>query len=139
VGGVAGSTDVAVNTPAPVSDAAENRAVGVVLEPVDGVRLPWLEEPQDIRRDLRASVLQGADWRTGFSDEVCIGVWLWERWRPTLEGRGMHREEFLDVVVDFGRELWLWLMGDRIWDQYLPALAGRVARRLPPQPDIAAS
>ncbi len=114
--------------------------VSGVLEPVEGVRLPWPEEPVDIRRDLRASVLDGADWRTGFSDEVCIGVWLWERWRPTLEGKGMHREEFIDVVVAYGqRELWLWLMGERIWDQYLPALAGRVARRLPQAVVLAAS
>jgi hypothetical protein len=105
--------------------------VSGVLEPVEGVRLPWPPEPVEIRRDLRDAVLGGADWRTGFSDEVCIGVWLWEQWRPTLEPKGMHREEFLEVVVAYGRELWLWLQGERIWDQFLPALAGRVARRLP--------
>jgi hypothetical protein len=105
--------------------------VSGVLEPAEGLRLTWPPEPTDIRAELRASMLTGLDWRKGFSDEVCIGVWLWEQWRPTLEGHGLHREEFLDVVVAFGRELWLWLMGERSWDQFLPALAGRVARRLP--------
>jgi hypothetical protein len=34
------------------------------------------------------------------------------------------------VVAD-QRELWLWLMGERPWIQFLAALAGRVVRRMP--------
>ena len=43
----------------------------------------------------------------------------------------MTREHFVDVVSANDRELWLWLMGDRQWIQFLGALAGRVGRRLP--------
>jgi hypothetical protein len=45
----------------------------------------------------------------------------------------MDREAFIDVVVGYGRELWLWLMGERQWGQFLDGLAGRVTRRLPPR------
>jgi hypothetical protein len=105
--------------------------VSVFLEPTEDVRLELPDEPLDIRRGLRDVLLQGADWREGFSNDICIGVWLWERWRPVLEPQGMDREAFIDVVIAYGRELWLWLMGERLWEQCVSGLAGRVARRLP--------
>jgi len=43
----------------------------------------------------------------------------------------LSREEFVDVVIANKRELWLWLMGERQWIQFLSGLAGRVIRRLP--------
>jgi succinate dehydrogenase flavin-adding protein (antitoxin of CptAB toxin-antitoxin module) len=43
----------------------------------------------------------------------------------------MSRERFVEVVTANDRELWLWLMGERQWTQFLTALAGRVVRRLP--------
>jgi hypothetical protein len=105
--------------------------VNATLEPAEGLILDSPDEPVEIKKGLRESMLAGSDWRSGFRDEICIGVWLWERWRPALEPRGMDRESFIDVVVAHGRELWLWLMGERTWEQFLPSLAGRVARRLP--------
>ena len=102
-----------------------------VVEPVEGVRLEHPAEPAAMRDELRDALLAGVDWREGFSDEVCVGVWLWERWRPALEPAGMEREAFVDVVIGYRRELWLWLMGERGWDQVVAGLAGRVARRLP--------
>jgi len=95
------------------------------------VHLAGLDEPVEMRDGLRTAILEGADWREGFTNDICIGVFLWERWRPTLEPAGMDREAFVDVVVDYGRELWLWLMGERRWDEFVVGLAGRVSRRLP--------
>ncbi len=43
----------------------------------------------------------------------------------------MSREDFVEVVIANKRELWLWLMGERQWIQFLSGLAGRVVRRLP--------
>jgi hypothetical protein len=43
----------------------------------------------------------------------------------------LSREDFFDHVIAFRRELWLWLIGDRQWLQYVTGLAGRVVRRLP--------
>ena len=102
-----------------------------VVEPAEGLRLEHPDEPVEMRDALRDALLAGTDWREGFSDDICIGLWLWERWRPALEPAGMSREAFLDVIVSYGRELWLWLMGERVWAQCVSGLAGRVARRLP--------
>ncbi len=98
---------------------------------------PLLEfppEPEDLRVGLRDALLAGGDWREGFSDDICIGVWLWSRWQPVLEPGGCSREDFVEIVVANRRELWLWLLGDRRWEQYVTGLAGRVIRRLPALP-----
>jgi hypothetical protein len=97
----------------------------------DEVALEAVEEPVEMQVGLRDALLGGVDWREGFSSDICIGVLLWERWRPSLEAAGMDREAFVDVVVGYGRELWLWLMGERRWEQFIEGLAGRVVRRLP--------
>ncbi|HEY4929463.1 MAG TPA: hypothetical protein VIH95_09970 [Acidimicrobiales bacterium] len=96
-----------------------------------GSRLEFPEEPEELRVGLRDALLAGGDWRAGFSDDICIGVWLWSRWQPVLEPAGCTREDFVEIVVSTRRELWLWLLGDRRWEQYVTGLAGRVARRLP--------
>jgi hypothetical protein len=105
--------------------------VSLFLEPTEGVHLEHLDEPTEMRDGLRTTILDGAGWREGFSSDICIGVFLWERWRPALEPAGMDREAFVDVVIGYGRELWLWLMGERQWDEFIVGLAGRVHRRLP--------
>ena len=55
--------------------------------------------------------------------------WLWSRWR-TLGAAGMSQEELARVVVDYRREIWLWLAGERTWAQCCAGLIGRVGRRL---------
>ena len=102
-----------------------------VLELGSRVRLDLPEEPAELRVGLRDGLLNGGDWREGFSDDVCIGVWLWERWRAALEPAGCPRESFIDVVIGYRREIWLWLAGERTWEQCVAGLAGRVGRRLP--------
>ena len=102
-----------------------------IVEPAVGLRLEQPDEPVEMREGLRDALLRGADWREGFSDDICVGVWLWDRWRPALEPVGMDRETFVDVIVGYRRELWLWLLGERMWDQFVTGLAGRVARRVP--------
>jgi len=111
-----------------------------VFEVEGGPRLELPGEPEDLKAGLREALLDGQDWRAGFSDDICIGVWLWRSWRPALEPAGMSRERFVEIVTDNGRELWLWLMGERQWTQFVTALAGRVCRRLPaPAPAPAAA
>lgn len=96
-----------------------------------GPLLEFPEEPEELRVGLRDALLAGGDWRAGFSDDICIGVWLWSRWQPVLEPAGCTREDFVEIVKSSRRELWLWLLGDRRWEQYVTGLAGRVVRRLP--------
>ena len=102
-----------------------------VFEVDGGPRLEFPEEPVDLKAGLRDALLDGADWRDGFSDDICIGLWLWGKWQPALEPAGCTREEFVDAVVAYKRELWLWLAGDRQWLPFLTGLAGRVVRRMP--------
>ena len=109
-----------------------NRVAAVtVFEVEGGPRLELPDEPMDLKIGLRDALLDGQNWRAGFSDDICIGLWVWSRWQPALEPEGLSREDFVDVVVADQRELWLWLMGERPWIQFLAALAGRVVRRLP--------
>ncbi len=102
-----------------------------VFEAEGAPRLELPEEPVEIKEGLREALLAGKKWRDGVSDEMCIVLWLWGRWRPALEPCGLGREEFVDLVIADRRELWLWLMGDRQWFPYVTGLAGRVVRRLP--------
>jgi hypothetical protein len=102
-----------------------------VFEVEGGPRLVLPDEPEDLKGGLRYALLDGQDWRTGFTDDICIGLWLWRCWQPTLEPLGMSREDFIEMVVGAQRELWLWLMGERQWIQFLTGLAGRAVRRLP--------
>ena len=111
----------------PVQDSLQQS----MLELRDGVRLDLPGEPVELRIGLRDDLLNGGDWREGFSDDVCIGVWLWQRWRAALEPAGFPRESFIDVVIGYRREIWLWLAGERTWEQCVSGLAGRVGRRLP--------
>jgi hypothetical protein len=118
----------AVDAPAPIADPlAEPEAASGADALVRRLEVP--AEPVELRDGLRQALLDGGDWREGFRDDICIGVWLWSRWQPVLEPAGVPREHFIDIVVSTHRELWLWLLGDRRWEQYLSGLAGRVARR----------
>ncbi len=102
-----------------------------IVELAGGARLALPEEPVELKVGLRDALLAGQDWRDGLSDDVCIGVWLWGEWQPTLEPAGITRDQFVELVTAYRRELWLWLVGDRIWAQFISGLAGRVARRIP--------
>ncbi len=102
-----------------------------VFEVAGGPRLELPEEPLDIKAGLRGALFDGRNLQNGSSDDLCIGLWLWGRWQPALEPSGFSREEFVDVVLGYQRELWLWLGGDRQWSQFVTGLAGRVVRRIP--------
>lgn len=55
--------------------------------------------------------------------------WLWSRWR-TLASAGMSEDDLARVVVDYRREIWLWLAGERTWVPCCSGLIGRIGRRL---------
>jgi hypothetical protein len=117
-----------------------NPAEGVVVfEAPGGLRFEKPLEPSELRVRLRETALgvdgQVAESQTEDEDGLSnyqsfFGAWLWERWRATLEPVGVARETFIEVVGGYKRELWLWIVGDRGWEQMLSGLAGRVSRRL---------
>jgi hypothetical protein len=79
----------------------------------------WTDEVVGEGRDLGA-VLRGADG---------LVPWLWSRWR-SLASVGMNEAGLERVVLDYRREIWLWLAGERTWAQCCSGLIGRINRRL---------
>ncbi len=104
------------------------------VEVAGGLRLEIPEEPEKLRIGLRDELLAGGDWRKGFPDDLCIGTWLWTQWEGALEPAGCSKDRFVEILIGTRRELWLWLLGYRRWEQYVAGLAGRVVRRLPAAP-----
>jgi hypothetical protein len=78
-----------------------------------------------------ASVVDAADLVTVLRADDGLVPWLWSRW-STLAQVGVTKEEFADMVVDYRREIWLWLAGERIWTQCCSGLIGRINRRIVP-------
>lgn len=111
-----------------LADAAEGMRM---IEPAEGVRLELPSEPAELRATLREKAL-AAQPPEGSHYETCFAAWTWERWRSALEPAGFSREQFIEVVAGYRREVWYWLLGDRGWALLLSGLAGRVARRLAP-------
>lgn len=99
------------------------------LDPLDGLRLERPAEPVEMRLELRAGALGSpVDDRSTYP--ASFGAWIWERWRGELEPAGLSREDFMEIVAGYRRELWFWLLGDRGWEQVTSGLAGRVSRRI---------
>ena len=95
-----------------------------------GLVRPQLHLPDEPTERKRAWWGQLADGRA--LPEVLIEVegWLWARWR-IVEQAGIDRDAFGAVVRGYSRELWLWLAGERTWEQCCSGLLGRIGRRYP--------
>jgi len=98
--------------------------------------LPALEEPRGARRRLMALALRDpAAARRLVVSEVTDHALF--RWAETLGDAGLAPQAVSEAVASAARELWLWVMGDRIWPQLSANLAGRAVRRRgasPPSP-----
>ena len=90
--------------------------------------------PEPVRLRARTRALAEQDPAEGLA-RVADGRWLagplWRLWGPELRAAGLTRAAFGRIVACYGRELWLWVMGERTWAQCAAGLAGRVRRRLP--------
>lgn len=102
------------------------------------VALPVPVEPVELRRRLRTALLDGAAWEERFGFELGVGDALWSAWGAALSDQGLTREQFAAVVRGYRRELWFWVLGDRIWAQVATGLAGRLVRRVP-RPELQAA
>ena len=94
--------------------------------PVPHLAIP--AEPAQLRVELRELALEAP---LVARDELVrvLATRLWRRWRAELAPRGMSPAWFRDEVGAYRRELWLWAIGERRWDQSIGGLAGRVGRR----------
>ena len=97
--------------------------------PASFAHLHLPDEPAGRREQWRAAVLGGRDLCDVVGGLDGVAGWLWARW-STLDADGMGEEAFSAVVLGYRRELWLWLTGDRMWEQCCAGLIGRIGRRL---------
>ncbi|HEX6675466.1 MAG TPA: hypothetical protein VF486_10615 [Actinomycetes bacterium] len=95
-----------------------------------GPELAVPPEPAELRARTRALAEQDPAGAIALLGE---GEWildqLWEPWGRELERWGMGRERLRQIAADYRRELWLWVMGERTWEQCAGGLLGRVQRR----------
>lgn len=80
------------------------------------------------------AVLDGNPLEATLTGPEGLSSWLWQRW-SALSAAGLSRQDFDLAVLDYRRELWLWLAGERTWTQACSGLVGRLTRRL--QRDLA--
>ena len=93
-----------------------------------GLHLP--DEPMARAEEwTNAVVVQGRDLEEVLTGAEGVAPWLWSRWR-SLATAGMSEDELASVVLDYRREIWLWLAGERTWAQCCSGLIGRIGRRL---------
>ena len=91
-----------------------------------------LEEPLGPRAETRALIEDSPEegMRLVNAGQPLADL-LWEEWGEELESAGMDRERFHEIACGYSGEIWLWAMGERVWEHCLAGLAGRVLRRLP--------
>ena len=97
--------------------------------PASFAHLHLPDEPAGRREQWRAAVLGGRDLCDVVGGLDGVAGWLWARW-SSLDAQGMDQASFSAVVLGYRREIWLWLTGDRIWEQCCAGLIGRIERRL---------
>jgi hypothetical protein len=85
------------------------------------------EEPVELRDRMRALAAVAPDHvRSRLADEIAILAIALLRAAGELGADGVGVEV---VCRSYQRELWLWLVGERRWDQCSSGLLGRLARR----------
>ena len=87
------------------------------------------DEPTARAEAWLAAVLEGNDLASVLNADDGLVTWLWSRW-STLRRAGVTEDEFARIVVDYRREIWLWLAGERTWAQSCSGLVGRISRRI---------
>lgn len=94
---------------------------------VDRPRLHLPDEPLGRRENWWRAALDDTPFDVVVAE---VAEWLWARWR-SVERAGIDCDQFGAVVGGYRRELWLWLVGERTWEQCCSGLIGRIERRYP--------
>jgi hypothetical protein len=90
--------------------------------------LPIPDEPLELKTLLRAAV--GEDPPAGRVVALAeVAAMLWRDWEEQLVPAGVDETTFDEIVAGATKEVWLWVMGDRPYDQLVASIAGRTIRR----------
>jgi hypothetical protein len=92
-----------------------------------GLHVP--DEPIVRAEGWRRAVNEGVDLELVLNGDDGVTAWLWTRWR-SLSASGLDERALGGIVLDYRRELWLWLAGERTWSQCCSGLIGRITRRI---------
>ena len=57
-------------------------------------------------------------------------AWLWSALGASWPRAGVGEDDLGQIVLDYRREIWLWLAGERTWSQCCSGLIGRITRRI---------
>ncbi len=87
------------------------------------------DEPTGHAERWLAAVLDGQRLEDVLTGEDGLVEWFWTRWR-SLAGIGLSETDLRAMVLDYRREIWLWLAGERTWAQCCSGLIGRISRRI---------
>jgi len=87
------------------------------------------DEPTGRAERWLEDVLEGHPLEEVLTGPEGVTDWLWTRWR-SLTAVGLGEKELGVIVLDYRREVWLWLAGERTWAQACSGLIGRINRRL---------
>ncbi len=94
------------------------------------IELKPLSEPVDLLADLREVVPEHpATARASAPDR--LADYACDVWSDQLESAGIPAAVVLHAFATCRREIWLWIEGDRRWDQLAGYLSARVIRRAP--------
>jgi hypothetical protein len=91
-------------------------------------RLHVPDEPIAARHVWRDRVLAGEELDVVVTGDGGIADWFFGRWR-VVTTVGLDQPAFVSLVGGYRRELWLWLVGERTWEQCCAGLIGRIGRR----------
>ena len=92
-------------------------------------RLHVPSEPIAEKAAWHEAALGGRELADIVDGDCGIAGWFWERWR-VLASVGIDRAAFGVIAGAYRRELWLWLAGERTWQQCCSGLLGRLERRM---------
>lgn len=87
-----------------------------------------IEEPEQLRAEMRAlAAVAPNQVRSRLVAEVA--ALLAKQLAPAGEDTAVS-ERLAVICAGYERELWLWIVGERRWDQCASGLCGRIGRRL---------
>ncbi len=93
------------------------------------VALAELAEPDRIGAELREiEQTSPAKARALAPDRLADAAW--PSWCEVLEPLGVDRDQVQDAFASMRREIWMWVHGNRLWDQVAQQLSARVLRRI---------